>query len=157
MKEARRIFLAVALALGLVLSAGCSKVKDIKVTSCSLESFSPRGLRSVDAVLAIGIDNPSVAFRITSLEGVVKYNGEDFATYTADTVSVDRKSSKVYDVPCSAVLSESVTLMKALSIISNGDLEGFTTDVKAKVKLKGGAGTTLNYKDIDLNEVVSNQ
>lgn len=142
--------------LACVILSGCSglrKVKDIKVTSCGLESYSLKGLRSIDAVLAVGIDNPTFAFKVMDVSGIVKYNGEDFASYTADTISVDKKCSKVYDLPCTATLSDGVSLMKLMQIVKNGSLEGFTTDVTATVKLKSGAGTTLKFKNIDLNKM----
>ena len=149
------ILLALSSILSLALS-GCSslkKVKDIKVTSVGVESYSFSGLRSIDAVLAIGIDNPTFAFKITDLNGILKYKGEDFAFYSADTINVDKKCSKVYDLPCSATLTEGVSLMKAIQIARDGTLDGFTTDVEAKVKLRSGAGTTLKYKDLDLKEM----
>lgn len=133
--------------------SGLSKVKDIKVTSCGLESYSLKGLRSVDAVLAVGIDNPTFAFKVMGVSGTVKYNGEDFATYTADTISVDRKCTKVYDLPCAATLSDGVSLMKLMQIVKKGNLEGFTTDVTATVKLKNGVGKTFRFKNIDLNKM----
>ena len=152
----RTIFgIFVALLACAVLSgcSGLSKVKDVKVTSCGLESYSLKGLRSVDAVLAVGIDNPTFAFKVMDVSGTVKYNGEDFATYTADTVSVEKKCSKVYDLPCSATLSDGVSLKQLMQIAKKGSLEGFTTDVTATVKLKSGAGKTFKFKNIDLNEL----
>ena len=152
----RTIFgIFVALLACAVLSgcSGLSKVKDIKVTSCGLASYSLKGLRSVDAVLAVGIDNPTFAFKVMDVSGTVKYNGEDFATYTADTVSVEKKCSKVYDLPCSATLSDGVSLKQLMQIAKKGNLEGFTTDVTATVKLKSGAGKTFKFKNIDLNEL----
>lgn len=152
----RTIFgIFVALLACAVLSgcSGLSKVKDIKVTSCGLESYSLKGLRSVDAVLAVGIDNPTFAFKVMDVSGTVKYNGEDFATYTADTVSVEKKCSKVYDLPCSATLSDGVSLKQLMQIAKKGNLEGFTTDVTATVKLRSGAGKTFKFKNIDLNEL----
>ncbi len=145
----------VALLVSAVLSgcSGLSKVKDIKVTSCGLESYSLKGLRSIDAVLAVGIDNPALAFNVTDVSGTVKYNGEDFATYTADSISVEKKCSKVYDLPCTATLSEGVSLMRLMQIAKKGNLEGFTTDVTATVKLKSGAGKTFRFKNIDLNKL----
>lgn len=158
MRTFKSIFIGffVAFLASAVLSgcSGLSKVKDIKVTSCGLESYSLKGLRSVDAVLAVGIDNPTFAFTVTGVSGTVKYNGEDFATYTADTISVDKKCSKVYDLPCTATLSDGVSLMKMMQIVKKGNLEGFTTDVTATVKLKSGAGTTFKFKDIDLSKMV---
>lgn len=145
----------VAFVASAVLSgcSGLSKIKDIKVTSCGLESYTLKGLRSVDAVLAVGIDNPTFAFTVMDVSGTVKYNGEDFATYTADTISVDKKCTKVYDLPCTATLSDGVSLMKMMQIVKKGNLDGFTTDVTATVKLKSGAGTTLRFKDIDLSKM----
>lgn len=140
-------------ALASTSCASLRKVKDIKVTSVGVESYSFSGLRSVDAMLAIGIDNPTFAFKVTGLNGILKYKGQDFAFYSADTVKVDARCVKVYDLPCSAVLSEGVTLRQALQIAKKGSLDGFTTDVEAKVRLKNGAGTTLKFKDMDLQKM----
>lgn len=131
---------------------GCaiSKIKDIEVTSCGLESYSLQGLRSVKAVLSLGIDNPSLGFTITDLEGILKYNGGDFARYTADSVSVEGQCSKVYDLPCTATLSDGVGLMQIMQIAGNRSLEGFTTDVQAKVRLNNGVGKKLKFKNIDI-------
>ena len=147
-----------SMAVLLLILSGCAdleKVKDIKVTSVGVESYSFRGLRSVDAILALGIDNPTFAFNVTGLNGILKYKGEDFAFFSADTIKVDKKCSKVYDLPCSAMLSEGVSLKRAIQLFSsNVDLDGFTADVEAKVKLRSGAGTTLKYKDLDLKTMV---
>ena len=147
------------MAVVVLVSPGCSslrKVKDIKVTSCALESYSMNGLRSLDAVLALGIDNPAMPFTVTSLDGIIKYKGEDFATYTTtQTVGVDGRCVKVYDVPCTATLSEGVRMANLLSIIRKGSMEGFTTDLSAKVKLRNGAGKTLKFKNLDIQEMIS--
>ena len=157
MKTSKRTIFGIFVALlACAILSGCSglsKVKDIKVTSCGLESYSLKGLRSVDAVLAVGIDNPTFAFKVMDVSGTVKYKGEDFATYTADTISVDKKCTKVYDLPCTATLSDGISLAKLLQIAKKGDLEGFTTDVTATVKLKSGAGKTFRFKNIDLNKL----
>ena len=159
MKALRNIILCLA-AVSLLALTGCgglSKVKDIRVTSCGVESYSMKGLRSVNAVLAIGIDNPAMAFKVIRLDGILKYHGEEVAFYTADTLSVDQKSCKVYDLPCTATLSENVTLVQMLQIAGKGTLEGFTTDIDAKVKLRNGAGKTLRFKDLDLQEMAEKQ
>lgn len=140
----------------LCLAPSCSsinKMKDIKVTSVGLDSFAPRGFRSADAVLAIGIDNPTLAFTITDLAGVLKYNGEDMATYKADSLTIDKKCSKVYTLPCSATIGENVGLGQVLKMVSQGSMKGFTTDVEAHVRLKNGLGKTLKFKDLDLEKM----
>ncbi|MBQ6286860.1 MAG: hypothetical protein IJK73_04295 [Bacteroidales bacterium] len=159
MKLVRNIFLRLSLLAFIVILPSCGslrKVKDIKVTSCGVESYSLKGLRSVNAVLALGIDNPAMAFKVTKLDGILKYKGEDFAFYTADTLDVERQCVKVYDLPCTATLSQGISLMQVLQIANNG-LEGFTTDIEAKVKLKNGAGKTLRFKDLDLQKIASQQ
>ena len=140
------------LSLALLLAAGCSKVKDISITSFGVESFSPKGLRSADAVLSVGIDNPAFAFTVTEITGVVKFKGEEMASFRTDTVAVDRRCVKVYDVPCSAVLDESVSLGRVLTLLGQGSLEGFTADVDARVRLRNGVAKTLHFKDLDLSE-----
>lgn len=155
----QKIFLGIAASVAVLLASGCSgvsKVKDIKVTSVGVESYSLKGLRSLDAVLALGIDNPTFAFTVTDLSGILKYNGEDFAFYSADTINVDKKSVKVYDLPCTATLSEGVGLMQVAQMARKGSLEGFTTDIEAKVKLKG-ASKTLRFKDLDLQKLAEKQ
>jgi len=156
MKTIRRTllpFLVVLLVSVGLTGCGVSKVKDIEITSFGLESYSLKGLRSVQAVLAVGIDNPAFEFTITDLSGIVKYNGENFASYTADSLTVDKKCSKVYDLPCTATLSDGVGLMQVMSIARSESLEGFTTDVEAHVKLHNGLGKTLRFKDLDLQEL----
>ena len=153
MKKHLSHILLTLLAAFLCSCGGVEKVKDIKVTSVGVESYSFSGLRTINAVLALGIDNPTFAFKVTGLNGILKYKGEDFAFYSADTIKVDKKCSKVYDLPCSATLSDGVSLKKALQIVQGNSLEGFTTDVEAKVKLKSGAGTTLKFKDLDLKQM----
>ncbi|MCI2108384.1 MAG: hypothetical protein LKK12_05455 [Bacteroidales bacterium] len=153
MRTNRNLILIFAGVLALALMSSCSKVKDIKITSVGLESLSPKGFRSADAVLAVGIDNPAMGFIITKVNGILKYNGEDFASYSADSLSVDKKCVKVYDLPCSAELSESVGLAQVMTLLKNRSLEGFTTDVEARVTLKNGVGKTFKFKDLDLNKL----
>ena len=157
MRMARRILILSLIAAAIVaMLPGCgslSKVKDIKITSCAVESYSMKGLRSINAVLALGIDNPAMDFTVTELNGILKYHGEDFAFYSGDTLQVEGKCSKVYDLPCSATLNEGIGLLQAMQIAGKGSLEGFTTDIDAKVKIKKGPRKTIRFKDLDLQKL----
>ena len=144
----KRIVPSLLIILVLTALSACSRVKDIKITSCGVESFTPKGLRSVDAVLALGIDNPSIAYHEA---GRVVIPGEELGIYTP-TRAIDRKAG--YDLPCSATLSDNVSLPRILSLMRKGNLEGFTTDIVAKVRLRRGVGTTLKFKDIDLQQLM---
>ena len=157
MKGTERILILCLLVTSIVTALpGCgslAKVKEIKVTSCGVESYSMKGLRSLDAVLAIGIDNPAMEFTVNELDGILKYHGEDFAFFSADTVTVDARCSKVYDLPCTATLREGIGLLQAMQIAGKGSLEGFTADIEAKVKIKKGPRKTVRFKDLDLQEL----
>jgi Late embryogenesis abundant protein. len=153
MKGKLASFVAMLMLACVLCSCGASKMKDIRITSCGLDSYSLKGFRAVDALVVVGIDNPSVSFTLSDVSGVVRYNGRNFASYTAESITVDKKCSKVYDLPCTAVLSDGVGLKDLLAIANQGSLEGFTTDVEVKVTLKRGVSKIMRFKNLDLNEM----
>ena len=154
MKHLKRILCSVALTLALMASTGCASVKDIAITSCAVEALSPRGLKAVDAVLALGIDNPVFGFKITWLDGVIRSGDRTFATFNAEDISVDRRSVKVYSVPCTGALDKSVSLMELLKLAASRDFSSYVMDVDVHVKLRWGPGTTLHFKDMSISEMM---
>ncbi|MGN0202715.1 MAG: hypothetical protein ACI399_07425 [Candidatus Cryptobacteroides sp.] len=147
-------FLVLALSL---CGCGASKIKDIEVTSFGIESCTMRGLRSLEAVIALGIDNPALEFAVTGLEGIIRYNGEDFATYTADSLRVAARCASVYDLRCTATLSDGVTLKQLLALAGNRSLEGMTTDLEATVTLRNGVGKKFRFKNLDIGKMMEKQ
>ena len=70
-KKGINIIILVATALMMCLT-GCSdiqKVKEINVTSLTIEKISPAGLRGLDVYIAAGIDNPSIQIGLTEING----------------------------------------------------------------------------------------
>ena len=63
----RKFAIILLAAITVILAGGCSKMKNVRVTSCKLESVSPSGLRSLDARLGIGIENPGREFTISGI------------------------------------------------------------------------------------------
>lgn len=153
MKRIVGILLPLALAC-LLSAAGCSKVDDIKINSCGVESFTPRGLRAASAVLALEIDNPAFAFGIQDVEGVIKFRGEDIVYFKSDGVDVAKKSVRVYDLPCEANLAGGVSLTRLIGLLG-GPTEDFTADINARVKLKKGLGKTLKFKDLKIDDLLT--
>jgi len=154
----KSLFLAVSVVVLSTLFTGCGAVKkvdDIEVTSVNLKSFSPNGLKAVDAILEIGVDNPTFAFKLSDIEGIVYYNGDEIATYAGGPISVKAKSSDLYELPCSLKLSPSFSLFTIVKIVSNGNLEGLTTDVKAKASLKNGLSKTFKYEDMPIQDLLN--
>ena len=76
--------------------------------------------------------------------------GREIAHFTAGQLPVQARSAQVYELPCTATLMDRVSLLDLLAIASKRSLEGMTVDVKLRVSLKGGKGTTLTFNGLDL-------
>ena len=132
--------------------SGCAvtKIREIRVTSVGVKYIVPTSTRSLDGVLLLGIDNPSISFTAQDVQGVVKSYGREIAHFTAGQLPVQARSAQVYELPCTATLLDRVSLLDLLAIASKRSLEGMTVDVKLRLSLKGGKGTTLTFNGLDL-------
>ena len=153
MKAFRKIGIFVALVAAVLAVSGCSvaKIKDLKVTSVGVKYLVPTSSRSMDAVLLLGLDNPSITFTVDDIRGVVKYYDLEMVHFTAGELPVQGKSVQVYELPCTVVLADKVSLLDLLAIAAKRSLDGMTADVKLHVKLRNGAGTTLTFNGLDLS------
>lgn len=154
MKTIRKIGLW-GLALALLLSvSGCgiTKIRQIRVSSVGVKYIVPTSTRSVDGVLLLGIDNPSVSFTAQDVQGVVKYYGREMAHFTAGELPVQARSVQVYELPCTASLADKVSLLDLLALGAKRSMEGMTVDVKLRVGLGRGKGTVLTFNNIDLSQ-----
>lgn len=152
MKVLRKIGVVLALVAGLLAVSGCAvtKIRDIRLTSVGVKYIVPTSSRSLDAVLLLGIDNPSISFTAQDVTGVVKQYGRELGKFTAGQLPVQGKSVQVYELPCTVALSEKVSLLDLLAIAAHRSMQGLTADVKLRVSLKGGKGTVLTFNGIDL-------
>ena len=152
MKVLRKIGVFLALVAGLLAVSGCAvtKIRDIRLTNVGVKYIVPTSSRSLDAVLLLGIDNPSISFTAQDVSGVVKQYGREIGKFTAGQLPVQAKSVQVYELPCTVALSEKVSLLDLLAIAAHRSMEGLTADVKLRVSLKGGKGTVLTFNGIDL-------
>ena len=137
-----------------VAVTGCdvTKIKDLTVTSVGVKYIVPTSSRSMDAVLLLGLDNPSISFTVQDVSGVVKHYDRELAHFTAGELPVQARSAQVYELPCTAVLSDKVSLLDLLAIAARRSMEGLTADVKLRVSLKGGKGTVLTFNGLDLSQ-----
>ena len=143
--------LLLAVLLGL-WSCDVAKIKDLSVTSVGVKYLVPTSTRSMDAVLLLGLDNPSISFTVQDVSGVVKHYDREIARFGAGELPVQARSVQVYELPCTAVLSDNVSLLDLLAIAARRSMEGLTADVKLRVSLKGGKGTVLTFNGIDLSQ-----
>ncbi len=154
MKLLRKIGLGALLLAVLLGLWGCdvAKIKDLSVTSVGVKYLVPTSTRSMDAVLLLGLDNPSISFTVQDVSGVVKHYDREIARFTAGELPVQARSVQVYELPCTAVLSDNVSLLDLLAIAARRSMEGLTADVKLRVSLRGGKGTVLTFNGIDLSQ-----
>ena len=152
MKVLRKIGVVLALVASLLAVSGCAvtKIRDIRLTSVGVKYIVPTSSRSLDAVLLLGIDNPSISFTAQDVSGVVKQYGRELGKFTAGQLPVQGRSVQVYELPCTVALSEKVSLLDLLAIAAHRSMQGLTADVKLRVSLKGGKGTVLTFNGIDL-------
>lgn len=150
----KRLFTIISLFLVILITGGCSTARGVKVTSCSVSSITPNGLKGIKAILDVGIINPMMNLTITKINGVINNNGQEFATFEAGKVSVPRKSEGVYPLPCSGVISKGIGLSDLLKLALNQNFDGMTVDMTVKVKLKCGLGKTVRIKDLKITELM---
>ena len=154
MKVLRKIGVVLALVAALLAVSGCAvtKIREIRLTNVGVKYIVPTSSRSLDAVLLLGIDNPSISFTAQDVTGVVKQYGRELGKFTAGELPVQAKSVQVYELPCTVALSEKVSLLDLLAIAARRSMEGMTVDVKLRVSLRGGKGTTLTFNGLDLSQ-----
>ena len=154
MISVRKIGLLCLLAATLLAVSGCgvAKIKEIRVTSVGVKYVVPTSTRSLDGVLLLGIDNPSISFTAQDVEGVVKYYGREMARFTAGQLPVQARSMQVYELPCTAALSEKVSILDLLALGAKRSMEGMTVDVKLRIGLGQRKGTMLTFNNIDLSQ-----
>ena len=154
MKTVRKIGLVLALLAGIFAVSGCAvtRIREIRMTSVGVKYIVPTSTRSLDAVLLLGIDNPSISFTAQDVQGVVSSYGREIARFTAGQLPVQGKSVQVYELPCTVSLADKVSLLDLLAIAARRSMEGMTADVKLRVALGSGKGTTLTFNGLDLSQ-----
>ena len=68
--KAYRIISIAFLAVMLVLS-GCAKLSQVSVTSFTLDSVNPKGLRSLSLTASVGVHNPASEITLSEISGEV--------------------------------------------------------------------------------------
>lgn len=150
----KRLFSIISLILVVFIAGGCSATKNFKVTSCSVASISPSGLKGVKALLNVGITNRMMNLTISKINGVINNAGQEFATFEAGEVNVPRKSEGVYSLPCSGSISNGISLSDLLKLALNQDFSEMTVDMAVKVKLKCGLGKTVRIKNLKVTDLM---
>jgi len=150
----RRLLLFIATAAVLLMAAGCSTDKGFKVTSCSVASVTPNGLKALKAVLKVGITNNLPNLTISKIDGVINNNGLPLATFNTGKIKVAKHSDKVYPLTCSGSIADGVGLMDLLKLATSQDFSGMTVDLAVKVKFFLGISKTFRFNDIKVTDLL---
>ena len=132
----------------------CKKIQDIRVTSFEIESLSPRGFKSLDISVRVGVDNPAKTVTVSEIEGQIKHSGKVIGNVSADPFALTAKSSEKYNLKVNISLAQGAGLKELMVLASPGGLEECTVDVSAKAAYGKGASMPLKYKDIPLKELL---
>ena len=154
---AQRFVRLVTLVACVILAAACNKFKEIDVTSCEVMSLTPKGFRSVDAVLGVGVYNPTVSFTLSDVTGNIRKDDLVIATFSGGPITIDKKSEKVYELPCTLMLEEGLSLFQVLTLIKTMDFEGYVIDASGVVSLSNGLKKNLQFKEIPVNSLLDKE
>lgn len=159
-RHTRRIALFAALSALLMLLPSCStlrelsSIKDISITSCSIVSVTPRSFKSADALLAVGVHNPSIAFTISELTANVRKGDIVLAGLVGGPVAVERNSDNIYELPCTASLLDNMNLLKLVALVSSRNFDDYVVDIYADVMLANGMSRRLSFGEVPLKKLI---
>lgn len=152
----KRVFLIFALCMTLL--QGCTSLtksfEGIKPTTFDLVSVSPRGLSALDAVIEIGVENPTIGFTVSDLNGLIKMHGDSCMVVTAEPFKVKGHSNEKYQIPLQGALAGNFNPFQLLTVMTTRNLDAFTVDVSARVTLAGGIGKNIEYKDLKVSSMI---
>lgn len=151
----KRIAILLIAALAVFCTGCCTgSFKDIKLTSCELESITPRGLSAFDAVINIGIDNPAPQVTLSEMSAVIRLHETPCMYLTADDVTIAPKSEMVYTAFFHGSLAEGFNPFALLPLLQQPDLEGLTIDLGFRGTLKSGLGKYFEYTGIPVKDLM---
>jgi len=133
---------------------GCKGVKDIRVTSVNVVSVSPKGFRSMDLVLSVGIDNPTKQVQVSDIEGSLVHSGKIIGRMVADPVTLAARTSQIYAFKANVSLAQGAVLKDLMVLMQPEALEDCTVDVSFKARYGKNATVPLKLKDKPLKELL---
>ncbi|MCQ2136369.1 MAG: hypothetical protein MJY67_05575 [Bacteroidales bacterium] len=150
MKSMMLLLLAVLLA-----GTGCSKIKQINLDSYKIKSVVPDGLKNVDMVINIVVDNPAALhFTVDSPVVEVYRKGSHIGTFTTEPITVAAKSKDSQDVKGHITLENGQTIPKVLPYLLNFKPEDYTLNIDTVVRLKSGLHKRIVMKQVEVNDLI---
>jgi hypothetical protein len=89
--------------------------------------------------------------------GSIRKDDLVIATFSGGPVTIDKKSEKVYELPCTLMLEEGLSLFQVLTLIKTMDFEGYVIDASGVVSLSNGLKKNLQFKEIPVNSLLDKE
>ena len=134
--------------------SGCSKVKDIKVTSMQVEDVKFRNFTSVNVFLAVGIDNPAFEVQLSEIQGSLKLSGKVLGRVAIDPFLLHGHSAEMYHLKALVSIEPGVSLTEIMQLLDSETLKKCMVDASARATVKGGLSTVLNFNDIPVKDLL---
>lgn len=152
MKRIRSILLLAAVVI-MASSCAITRLKDISLVSTGVKYVVPTSTRSMDAMLLLEVDNPSVNVNVSDVTGTLRHGDRELAHFVSGQTTLQGKSHQTYELPCTITLADGVSLLDILIYAARRNrLEGLKMDVDLRAALKNGLSKVLEYHDIDLSQ-----
>jgi hypothetical protein len=151
----RKNFIILIGILAFVLSSltGCRKYEQITITSGEIESVAMDGLKAVDVVLCLEIDNPAGKVIVESAEGIVRHFGKVIGKVTLAPIALLPRRTAGYHVKAHIELDRGMKMMDVLSLAAPGKIEEMTVDLSFYGKA-GGVVVKRNINDVPLKKLL---
>ncbi len=138
MKGLGRHIRAAVLICALVALTGCSAVrraavdrlKEIELTSFTVEKISPKGLKALDASFLVGIHNPTVKLELKEVNVRLFCGDSELGSFVLDPFTIAGHKDAVYRLAGHASLSSPSALLQVLGALG-GSGENLTVLVSA--------------------------
>ena len=148
-----KFIVSVIMAALLLPGCGVQKLRELKISSWSIESLSLRGLRSLDATMSLGIENPGTKVSLDDISGTIFYKGESLLHYTVEPLTLKSRCTAEYPCACSISIDPGKSIIDILGAIEGFDPNLVTTDIGAKVKVKGIFTRKVEFKNIPIQRL----
>ncbi len=148
------IVAALAAVFCLSSCGGIRKLEDLKVTSASITSISPSGLKSASINLEVGVDNPGTQVTLSEISCNLERFGKVLGMVAVDPFTIEAKTEKTYSLKADVTLGQGMNLLDMAQFLDKNAINEMTADIKARVQLKGGASKNLVFNDIPLKKLI---
>ena len=152
--KAYRIFSIALLAVILVLG-GCAKVSQIRVTSVSIDSVTPRGLRSLSMNISVGVHNPAPEISLSEISGQVLVSGKVIGNVAMAPVILTARTDSTYHLTADVALADGVSVFEVFALVKKADvIEQTTANLYAKTKIKGAPAKNVKMENVPLKQLM---